>query len=96
MASGKTGADGCSCATPTGAGAGWLVALGLLALALPHGAPQAASAVEIDIKTEATLRQFVLLLLGGWIAYVEARRRRTGGGFAAVSDTDDGLRGRAA
>jgi lipid-binding SYLF domain-containing protein len=38
---------------------GGLVALGLLALALPHGAPQAASAVEIDIKTEATLRQFV-------------------------------------
>jgi lipid-binding SYLF domain-containing protein len=38
---------------------GGLVALGLLALALPHGAAQAASAVEIDIKSEATLRQFV-------------------------------------
>ena len=30
-------------------------------------------------RGRATLRQFVLLLLGGFIAYVEARRRRTGG-----------------
>ena len=38
---------------------GGLIALGLLALALPHSTARAASAVEIDIKSEATLRQFV-------------------------------------
>ena len=38
---------------------GGLVALGLLTLALPQHDAQAASAVELDIKSEATLRQFV-------------------------------------